>query len=82
MKQIDPILMLLFSGILFFTGILFISEHYYPMDGQIFQVISGLLTGFSGAFFMGIKNQLGPPEPKPPIKSQETTSTIVREKTE
>jgi hypothetical protein len=55
----------------FFCGVLIFCEHFFPMDGQIFQVIAGLLSGFSGAFFMRVKptkptdnhDEEAPPEP-------------------
>lgn len=47
--------MLLFVGMIFFTGMLFAAEKWFPADGQMFQVVAGLLTGFSGAFFMRVK---------------------------
>ncbi len=69
--KLEPIVLLLFVGMLFWTGMLFICQKFYPDDGQIFQVISGLLTGFSGAFFMRIKPRGA--EPPPP----DTTTTSV-----
>ncbi len=51
----DRVLVLLLIGILFFTGTIFVSEHYYPMDGQLFQVLAGMLTSFAGAFFGRMK---------------------------
>ncbi len=60
--------MLLFSVVLIFC------EHYFPMDGQIFQVFSGLLTGISGAFLMRIKPRgLDPSGDPAPTK---TTTTV------
>lgn len=53
--KLEPVILLLFIGMVFFTAMLFTAEHYFPMDGQMFQVIAGLLTGFSGAFFMRVK---------------------------
>lgn len=50
-KQIDPVLYLLFIGMVFFAIILIFCEHYFMSDGQMFQVMAGLLTGFGGAFF-------------------------------
>lgn len=44
MKALDPVLKMLFLGILFFTGVLFVSERFFPMDGQIFQDVAGLVT--------------------------------------
>lgn len=57
MKQdpLEPVLKLLAGLMIFFTAVLFVSEKFFPSDGQIFQVVSGLLTGISGAFLMRIK---------------------------
>ena len=52
---LEPIVKLLFFGMVFWTVMLFVCVQFYSQDGQTFQVISGLLTGFSGAFFMRIK---------------------------
>jgi cytochrome c biogenesis protein CcdA len=54
-NRIEPVLLLLATMIVFFTVLLLGSAHYFPNDGQTFQVISGLLTGFSGAFLMRVK---------------------------
>ena len=53
--KVEPVVLLLFIGMVFFTLMLFISERFFMQDGQMFQVIAGLLTGFSGAFFMRVK---------------------------
>jgi hypothetical protein len=49
--KVDRILYLLFSGIVIFSIILILCEHYFMSDGQMFQVIASVLTGFTGAFF-------------------------------
>jgi hypothetical protein len=54
-QRLEPVELLLMGGIVFFTICLFISERFFPSDGQIFQVVSGLLTGFGGAFLMRVK---------------------------
>jgi hypothetical protein len=54
MKQdwrIDPNLLLLFAGLIFFTAVLIFVELKFQNDGQVFQVIAGLITGFAGCFF-------------------------------
>ncbi len=50
-EKIEPILKLLFIGMVVFLGALFACEILFKDDGQIFQVVAGLLAGFSGAFF-------------------------------
>jgi hypothetical protein len=79
MSKIDPILKLLFIGIVFFTLVLFAAEKWFTNDGQIFQVVSGLLTGFSGAFFMGIKKDLGLPDDTASTTVSKTVTTKVQE---
>jgi len=53
--EIEPIILLLAALLIFFTAALFVSEKLFPQDGQIFQVISGLLTGIGGALMMRVK---------------------------
>ncbi len=60
------ILKLLVGSIFFFLAALFYAEHRFPNDGQLFQVIASLVSGFSGAFLMFIKNKLGVVDPPPP----------------
>ncbi len=61
-EPLEPVLILLSGLMIFFTAMIFVAEHFFASDGQIFQVISGLLTGISGAFLMRIKPR-GPASP-------------------
>jgi hypothetical protein len=54
MLKIDPILLLLFLGMMIFTAVLVWVEYAFKDDGQIYQTIATLVAGFSGAFFMRI----------------------------
>lgn len=54
-QKFDRTLLLLFVGIILFTMILFASEIWFMSDSQMFQVIAGVLTAFTGAFFGRIK---------------------------
>ncbi len=79
------VLKLLIFSILLFVVCLFVCEQFYPNDGQIFQVVAGLVASFSGAFLMFIKNKLGIQDPPPPGTQRmitTDTSTVVKEKTE
>lgn len=76
LSKVDPVLWLLFLGMLVFTAILLYVEKFYPNDGQIFQVISGLVTGFAGAFFARMKPDTSKP-PEPP-GTQKTEVTITQ----
>ena len=68
-KNLDAIDMLLFLGIVLFTALIMVIAKFYPNDGQTFQVVSGLLTGFAGAFLARIK-----PNPDPSATTNGTTT--------
>lgn len=55
--KMDPVLYLLSILVVFFVVSLFASEKWFPNDGQIFQVISSLVAGFSGALLVRVKPQ-------------------------
>lgn len=55
MFRLEPILYLLAGMVIFFTVLLFVSAKFLTNDGQTFQVISGLLTGFAGALLARVK---------------------------
>lgn len=75
-------LRLLIGSIIFFVIALFYAEHRFPNDGQIFQVISNLVSGFAGAFLMYIKGQLGVAEPPAPGTRSETTTVTAKVETQ
>ena len=54
-NRLEPVLLLLATMIVFFTVLLFVSARWFPNDGQTFQAIASLLSGFSGAFLMRVK---------------------------
>lgn len=54
-EKIDPVLYLIFGGMVFFTFVLIGVEHFFMQDAQVFQVVAGILTGFTGAFFARMK---------------------------
>ena len=54
-RDVEAVDKLLCGGIAFFTILLVAISKWSPNDGQTFQVVSGLLTGFSGAFFARMK---------------------------
>jgi len=72
-------LRLLIGSIGFFVLCLFYAEHMFPNDGQVFQVISNLVSGFAGAFLMYIKGQLGVTDQPTGAKSITTTVTAKTE---
>lgn len=55
MKAVDPILYLLLIATFASLGLLIFVEFKFPSDGQVFQLIAGLVTGFSAAFFLRVK---------------------------
>ncbi|HKS75107.1 MAG TPA: hypothetical protein VJQ82_18005 [Terriglobales bacterium] len=55
MHRFEPVLLLLSGLVIFFTACLFASEHFFKDDGQMFQVVSNLLSGFGGALLMRVK---------------------------
>lgn len=70
-EKLEPIIWLLFVGIFLLLGILIGVEVAWKDDGQMFQVIAGLLSAFSGAFFMRIK-------PKDDAKTIQTQNPEVK----
>ncbi len=56
---LEPVVALLFFGMLSFTFVLIVCEVWFSSDAQLFQVIASLVSGFSGAFFMRVKPQDG-----------------------
>lgn len=77
-EPIEPVLLMLCGMIVFFTLLLFASEKFFGTDGQIFQVVANLLSGFGGALLMRVKprnNETG----DPPTTAQITTKTTVQE---
>lgn len=74
-QKIEPIIYLLFGAVVFFSLMLVGISKWSPNDGQTFQCISTLVSGFAGALMMRVK----PPDtrqPLPPGSTQvkETTS--------
>jgi len=70
--KVETIDKLLLAGVLFFTLLLVAISKWSPNDGQTFQVISGLLTGFAGAFFARLKT--GADKKTPPVNTTATAT--------
>lgn len=77
LKQLDHVLYLLAAMVIFFTVLLFVSAKFLTNDGQTFQVVSGLLTGFAGALLGRVK----PADPKPPSTTITESVAVATEKT-
>jgi hypothetical protein len=54
-NKIEPIVLLLCSLVIFYTICLVVVAKLMSSDGQTFQIIAGLVTGFSGALLMRVK---------------------------
>ncbi len=68
---IEPMDRLMFVGIVFFSLLLIWEANHAPSDGQTFQVFSGCLTGFVGAFLMKQKPPDKDKKPTPPPATTE-----------
>lgn len=67
LKDVDGNTILLFVGVVWFTMVLVFVEYRFQQDAQIFQVVAGLVTGFSGAFLGLMKAKIdGKTPPNPP----------------
>jgi len=72
--SIDKVVYLLTFLVLVFTGLLIYVAKTSPNDGQTFQIVSGLVTGFSGALLMRINPKKLDDPPGHTITMQETGS--------
>lgn len=54
-QRIEPILLLLAFLLITFAVMLFVCVLFFPQNGQIFTVVSGLVSAFSGAFMLRVK---------------------------
>lgn len=73
LTDIEGIVMLLFAGMIFFTGVLIFVEYRFESDPQVFQVVASLVAGFSGAFFGILKNKQAPAPPQVPPETPPPT---------
>lgn len=61
-NKIEPIVLLLCSLVIFYTVCLIVVAKLMSSDGQTFQIIAGLVTGFSGALLMRVKPRAATPD--------------------
>lgn len=54
---LEPVLVLLFAGMIIYTLIVLGVAIFMPKDGQTFQLLTGVLGAFVGAFFGRINPQ-------------------------
>lgn len=52
--RVEPILLLLFAGIILSAISLILVKAFIPGDGQLFQVVASVLSSFVGAFFLRV----------------------------
>jgi hypothetical protein len=74
-EPVEPIVWLLAAMMLVFAGLILFCEHFFPMDGQIFTVFTGLLGNIAGAFLMRIKPKAASDPSDDPTKNVTTTIT-------
>lgn len=76
MTKLDPVLLLLTGLIVFFAIILVGLAKFLSDDGQTFQVVGNVLSGFVGALLMRVKTDTGIADPGPGGSSQILTKEI------
>ena len=79
--KVEPILLFLILLMIFFTGALFLAEWRFGNDGQMFQVVSNVLSAVAGAFIMRVKPSSGTPNP-PNVDFSHAGNTTVTTKVE
>ena len=76
-EKIDPVLLLLLAGIIFFALTLFAVDIWFKQDQALFSVLSSLVSGFAGSFF----TRLRPKDAATTIPPGATVDTTVDTKT-
>jgi len=75
--KLDSVVLLLTALILAFVGVLLWVAVNLKSDGQTFQIVASLVTGFSGALLMRIKPKgAGPEDPVIPMPSAPSKVTV------
>jgi len=77
----EPVVLLLFLGLFLSVAFLFLSEKWFPMDGQMFQVMAGLVGFFTGALGLRINPKKSEPSSEaPPAATSTSTITLAAAK--
>ncbi len=76
--KLEPVVRLLFIGICVCIFALFVDAKFFPNDGQMFQVVAGLMTAFSGAFFMRVNPKDSRPQIPEGSSGTISNSTVVK----
>ncbi len=76
-NKIEPIVLLLTFLVIFFSVVLVGIAKFLSSDGQTFQIIAGLVTGFAGSLLTRIKTK-GEPDSSDSVvtKTKVSTETI------
>lgn len=77
--KLDPKLKLLAMVVFTLLACLFYCEHMFPKDGQMFQAVYGLLTGFSAILLNELRKDFGQAELPPDTTLRKTTQATVQE---
>jgi uncharacterized membrane-anchored protein len=67
LRDASPTLIMLLSGIVFFTIVVVFVRHFMPKDDPLFQLLASMLTGFGGGFFTYLTKFYGGSAAPPPI---------------
>lgn len=62
LKGLDSLSRALLVSIFLFLACMFLAEWLFPDEGQIFQVVVSLISGFSGVFLSGVRKDKGLPD--------------------
>jgi hypothetical protein len=73
-EKIDPVLLLLLAGIVFFSLTLFAVDIWFKQDQALFSVLSSLVSGFAGSFFTRLRPKDVAPASVPPGATVDTTT--------
>ncbi len=75
----DPVLVMLLGSTFVFTGLTIWVTLHTPGDGQTFQLLAGLTTGFGGAVLARVKPQTKEEEKPPGASLTETKTTVLKD---
>lgn len=74
-STVEPILKILCLLMVFFTVVLISVDYLFKGEGQVFQVVSSVLAGVTGAFLARINPHQNPP-PGPTVQG-DNSGTII-----
>ena len=77
MGKVDPVLWLLLGAFILTLGALIIVVKLFPNDGQTFQVLANLCTGWASGFMLRVKPASKEDEKPPGAKLTETNTSVL-----